>query len=104
MLKLDALDLRHPQSLGPVAGRRRGGSLRRIVDADDLAVLAQEAGRLEALATPHVEDAAPADPVQHGPVARLVQGEQGIGGDALLWPLARQPALRAGHHGRSPFV
>ena len=96
--------LRHPEALGAVAGGGRGDGLGGVVDPDHLAAGAEEAGRLEALATAHVEDAAPADPLEDGPVARLVQGQQRVGGHPLLRPLARQPALRAGHHGRSPFV
>ena len=46
-----------PQAVGPVAGGGRRHGVRGVVDAHDLAVGGQEAGRLEALAAPHVEDA-----------------------------------------------
>jgi heterodisulfide reductase subunit A-like polyferredoxin len=39
-----------------------------------------------------------------GAIAGLVEGEERVRGHALLGSLARQPAFRAGHHGRSPFV
>jgi hypothetical protein len=102
--EVQGVHLGHPQALGSVTGGGGGCRLGGVVDPDHLAALAQEPGRFESLATAHVEDAALADPVQHGSVARLVQRQERIGGDALLGPLARQPALRAGHHGRSPFV
>ena len=43
-----------------------------------------------------------ADALEHGPVARLVQGEQGIRRHPLLRPLPREPALGAGGHGALP--
>ena len=96
--------LGHPQAFGPVAGVSRGRRLGGVVDPDHLAALTEEPGRLETLTAAHVEDASPADPIQDGAVARLVQRQEGIWGDALLRPLTRQPGLRAGHHGHSPFV
>ena len=42
-----------------------------------------------------------ADALEHGPVAGLVEREQRVRRDALLGPLARQPALGAGGQRRS---
>ena len=74
----------------------------RVVDPDHLAPGSEEAGRLEPLAAADVEDAPLSDAVEHGPVARLVQGEQRVRGHPLLRSLARQAALGAGGHGRLP--
>ncbi len=96
--------LGHAQTLGAVAGGGGGRRVGGVVHADDLAGGVEEAGGLEALATAHIEDAPVADAVEHGPVAGLVQGEQGIRRHSLLGPLPREAALCAGGHGGAPFA
>ena len=91
--RLKRVHLGHPQALRAVAGRRSGHRVGGVVDAHHLAARRQEAGRLEPLAAPDVQHPAAADAIEDGPVAGLVQGEQGVRRDALLGPLPRQLAL-----------
>ncbi len=89
------------QPPGPVARRGRPHGVGGVVDAHHLAVVGQEAGRLEPLAAPHVEHPAGPDPVEDGAIARLVQREQGVRRDTLLGTLPRQAGPGARRHGRS---
>ena len=98
--EIERVHLGHPKALGRVAGGRRRDGFGGVVGPEDLAIGSKEAGRLESVAAAHIEDAPVADAVEHGPVARLVQGEQGVRGHTLLGSLARQPAFGAAGHDR----
>ena len=100
----ERVHLGHPETLGPVEAGGRHDGVTRVVGPDHLAAGIEEAGRLEALPTPHIEHAPAPHALEHGAVAGLVEGQERVRRDALLGAFSRQPGLGAGGHKRSLVV